>query len=153
MQRQRDQLQQESDRFREEEERQLLALQEQQENLVQNQLQDQINQQILLNAQLQEQQKQLLILQQQQQNLIGGANIITTVPIAVQPTQPALGSTTIDSNSESNKPSTSVTDDADAVVIENTSLTKSSGDAEEQAADAQTDDTRSNENNGESQTA
>lgn len=124
--------------MRDEEERQLLALQEQQEKIIQDQLQDQINQQILFNAQLQEQQKQLLILQQEQQNLIGGGSIISSIPIAVQPTQPAPGSTTIVSNSDGNKPSTTITDDA--VVIENTSLIKSTGDAEEQPADTQTDD-------------
>lgn len=132
--------------MREEEERQLLALQEHQEKLIQEQLQDQSNQQILLNAHLQEQQKQLLILQQEQQNLIAGTSIITSVPIAVQPTQPALGSTTIDSNLDSYKPSTTITDDA--VIIENTSLIKSMGDAKEQPADTQTDDARSDESNG-----
>lgn len=137
--------------MREEEERQLLALQEQQENLYQDELQDFVNQQILLNAQLQEQQKQLFILHQEQPNLIGGASIITSVPIAVQPSQPALGSTTIDSNSDSNKPSTTITDDA--VVIENTSLIKSMGDAEKQLADTQTDYARSDESNGDDKSA
>lgn len=137
--------------MREEEERQLLALQEQKEMLIQDQLQDQINQQILLNAQLEEQQKQLLILPQGQQHLIDGASIITSVPIAVQPTKPTLESTTIDSNSDINKPSTSVTDDA--VVIENTSLIKSTSDTEEQSADQQTDDAQSVKSNGENKSA
>lgn len=148
-QKQKDQIQQDSDRQREDEERQLLALQEQQEKLIQDQLQDQINQQILLNEQFQEQQKQLLQLQQEQQNLIGGANIITTLPIAVQPA-PITGTTTSDTDTENNnKPSTTITDDA--VIIENTSLTKSTDntDAEEQPKDTSDDtqiDARSNEN-------
>lgn len=121
---QRDQLQEKADRQREEDERQLLALQEQQEKYIENQ-------QILINEQIQEQQKQLLHLQQQQQNVIGGFPIITVQPVQsvqpiqsvqpVQPVQPVQTMPTIGNiGSDNTKPSTTITDDA--VIVENTSL-------------------------------